>query len=99
MLGEWLDIFAYSKRRCLINALRVPKGENMLQIPLRAVVERNLHLSGNLMGGHEETFEVIELIRMGVIRPFVKKLCLEDVPSHLQDLVDCRGVGKYVVQV
>ncbi|KAJ6042997.1 GroES-like protein [Penicillium canescens] len=29
----------------------VPKGEDLLQIALRTVVERNLYLSGNLMGG------------------------------------------------
>ncbi|KAI2985492.1 hypothetical protein CBS147344_6132 [Aspergillus niger] len=34
-----------------------PKGLNMVSLPLHCVIERNLHLTGNLMGGYDEALK------------------------------------------
>ncbi|KAJ5748416.1 GroES-like protein [Penicillium nucicola] len=74
----------------------VPKGLNMLQVPLHCIVERNLLVTGTLMGGHGEALEVMEYIRTGVVRPHITKVDLEDIPYQMQKLVDCKTVGKVV---
>ncbi|PYI07734.1 GroES-like protein [Aspergillus sclerotiicarbonarius CBS 121057] len=77
----------------------VPKGLNMLQIPLHAVVERNLVLTGNLMGGHQEALKVMGYIRSGWIKPKITKIDMEDIPHRMQGLVDCQTVGKVVARI
>ncbi|KAJ5374230.1 hypothetical protein N7517_006236 [Penicillium concentricum] len=77
----------------------VPEGENVLAIPLRSVVERNLHLSGNLMGGHREALEVVEYILSGQIKPQITIAALEDIPAQMQSIVDCETIGKVVVSI
>ncbi|CAI7640657.1 unnamed protein product [Penicillium crustosum] len=74
----------------------VPKGKNNVCLPLHSVVERNLHVSGNLMGGHREALEVMEYIATGQIKPHVTKVALEDIPEQMQHLVDCKTAGKIV---
>ncbi|OJJ30546.1 hypothetical protein ASPWEDRAFT_164811 [Aspergillus wentii DTO 134E9] len=75
----------------------VPKGLNMISLPLSSVVERGLHLTGNLMGSHREALEVVEYIRTGQIKPRITRIALEDVPEQMQRMVDCQTVGKLVV--
>ncbi|KAL4793230.1 chaperonin 10-like protein [Aspergillus venezuelensis] len=75
----------------------MPKGLNMVSLPLHCLVERNLHLTGNLMGGHEEALEMIELIRKGQITPHITRVRLEDIPRQMEAVVNCQTVGKVVV--
>lgn len=69
----------------------------MVSLPLHCVIERNLHLTGNLMGGYDEALKVIEYIHTGRIRPQISKVLLEDVPGQMQAMLDCQTVGKVVV--
>lgn len=69
----------------------------MISLPLSSVVERGLHLTGNLMGSHREALEVVEYIRTGQIKPRITRIALEDVPEQMQRMVDCQTVGKLVV--
>lgn len=69
----------------------------MVSLPLHSVVERNLHLQGNLMGGHCEALKVIDYIKSGQITPLVDKIELECVPEYMQRMVDCETIGKGVV--
>jgi propanol-preferring alcohol dehydrogenase len=71
----------------------------MVSLPLHSLIERNLHLTGNLMGGHEETLEVMEHIRAGRLTPRITKVSLEEVPNQLQAMVDCQTMGKIVVSL
>jgi propanol-preferring alcohol dehydrogenase len=71
----------------------------MVSLPLHCLIERNLHLTGNLMGGHEETLEVMEYIRTGQITPRITQVSLEEVPKQMQAMVDCQTVGKIVVSL
>ncbi|KAJ6042994.1 uncharacterized protein N7446_001190 [Penicillium canescens] len=75
----------------------VPKGLNRVSLPLHCLVERNLHLSGNLMGSHDAALEVMEYIRTNRITPRVSKVRLEGVPERLQAMMDYQTVGKVVV--
>ncbi|RAH87508.1 GroES-like protein [Aspergillus japonicus CBS 114.51] len=76
----------------------VPKGRsNMVSLPIHSVVERNLHLAGNLMGGHREALEVMQYIRSGQIMPRITKLALQEVPEQMQRMADNQTIGKLVV--
>ncbi|KAJ0424996.1 chaperonin 10-like protein [Aspergillus carlsbadensis] len=75
----------------------VPKGVNMVSLPLHRLIERSLYLTGNLMGGHQETLEVMEYIRTGQITPRITKVGLEEVPNQIQAMVNYQTVGKIVV--
>ncbi|PYI19314.1 NAD(P)-binding protein [Aspergillus violaceofuscus CBS 115571] len=76
----------------------VPKGRsNMVSLPIHSVVERNLHLAGNLMGGHREALEVMQYIRSGQIMPRITKLALQEVPEQMQRMANNQTIGKLVV--
>ncbi|KAJ5490181.1 hypothetical protein N7453_011006 [Penicillium expansum] len=75
----------------------VPKGNNTICLPLHSIVERNLHVSGNLMGGHQEALEVMGYIATRQIKPRITKVALEEIPEQMQNLVDCKTAGKVVV--
>jgi propanol-preferring alcohol dehydrogenase len=77
----------------------VPKGLDMVSLPLHSLIERNVHLTGNLMGGHEETLEVMEYIWTGRITPRITKVGLEEVPHQLQAMVHCQTIGTLVVSL
>ncbi|KAF7558180.1 hypothetical protein G7Z17_g72 [Cylindrodendrum hubeiense] len=77
----------------------VPQGDHAVSVPIHALIERNLKISGNLMGGHREAAEVMHYITSGQIKPHITEVALEDVPEQMQRLVDCRVIGKIVVRV
>ncbi|KAL3440312.1 chaperonin 10-like protein [Aspergillus insuetus] len=77
----------------------VPKRLNIVSLPLHSLIERKLRLTGNLMGGHEETLEVMEYIRAGRITPRITNVGLEEVPNQLQAMVDCQTIGKVVLSL
>ncbi|EEU48280.1 uncharacterized protein NECHADRAFT_75684 [Fusarium vanettenii 77-13-4] len=76
-----------------------PGGDTHLSIPVKDLIERNLKVSGNLMGGSQEALQVMEYIRSGHIRPDVTLVALDDVPYQMQEMVDCRTMGKIVVAI
>ncbi|KAK7413389.1 hypothetical protein QQX98_007766 [Neonectria punicea] len=76
----------------------VPRGASV-SLPINTLVERNLHLSGTLMGGHEEALEVMEYLASGRIKPVTTLVALEDVPEQMQKQVNCDTIGKVVVRV
>ncbi|EQB49237.1 hypothetical protein CGLO_11439 [Colletotrichum gloeosporioides Cg-14] len=49
----------------------VPKSRGNLTIPLALMVERSIRFQGLLMGGWDESYEVMEYIREGKLRPLV----------------------------
>jgi NADPH-dependent curcumin reductase CurA len=51
------------------------------------------------MGGHEASLEVMGYISQGLIHPLITEKGLEDIPQSMQDLADCRTVGKTVVRL
>lgn len=50
------------------------------------------------MGGYEEAIEVMSYIQSGRIKPVITEIPLEDVPKHMQALLDCAATGKVVVK-
>lgn len=78
---------------------RVPRGECPVSVPVSAIVERNLHISGNLMGSHEAALTVMGYIISEQIKPYLTEVVLEDVPEQMQNLVDCKTLGKVVVRL
>lgn len=77
---------------------RVP-AQTTVSIPVNTLIERNLKLSGNLMGGYEEAIEVMSYIQSGHIKPLITEVPLEDVPKQMQALADCEAIGKVVVKL
>lgn len=70
-----------------------------MTVPVRDLVERNLHLTGNLMGGHDEALTVMQYIRSGRVKPHITEVSLDDIPEQMQRLIDCKTFGKVVVRV
>lgn len=83
----------------LIKHQRAPGGDTHLSVPVKDLIERNLKVSGNLMGGSQEALQVMEYIRSGHIRPDVTLVAFDDVPHQMQEMVDCRTMGKIVVAI
>lgn len=51
------------------------------------------------MGSPEETYQVMEYIRQGIVTPLVSEIRLENIPEYMQKLADCETVGKAVAKV
>ncbi|KAH7124331.1 chaperonin 10-like protein [Dactylonectria macrodidyma] len=82
-----------------IICLGVPRGDNTLSIPLPALVERSLHVSGSLMGGRKEALEMLQLIKSGQVEPLLTEISLSDVPDYMERLQKGMVSGKVVVCV
>ncbi|KAF4843388.1 Alcohol dehydrogenase 1 [Colletotrichum siamense] len=77
----------------------VPKSRGNLTIPLALMVERSIRFQGLLMGGWDESYEVMEYIREGKLRPLVVEVCLEEVPFRVKAFKDHHNIGKVVVRM
>lgn len=78
---------------------RATPGNGQISVSIKVVVERQLKIQGNLMGGAEETYQVMEYIRQGIVTPLVTEIGLQDIPEYMQRLTDCKTVGKTVAKV
>lgn len=83
----------------MLKVSRVPQGSNNLILPLNRLVERSLTVSGTLMGGDAEVFQVMQYIHSGCITPMITCVGLEGIPDSMRKLVDCQVVGKIVVSM
>ncbi|VUC31666.1 unnamed protein product [Clonostachys rosea] len=77
----------------------VPKEKINVSMPLSDLVERALRIQGVLMGGWEESYEVLEYIRRGMITPIVTNISLQEVPSRMKAFAHHGNLGKIVVQI
>ncbi|CRG92309.1 hypothetical protein PISL3812_09366 [Talaromyces islandicus] len=77
----------------------VPRGDANISIPVAAIVERHLTIRGTLMGSPRESYEVMEYIRSGLIKPVITQIGLQDVPSSMDKIFNSGGFGKTVVRV
>ncbi|KAE9574697.1 Alcohol dehydrogenase 2 [Colletotrichum fructicola] len=77
----------------------VPKSRGNLTIPLALMVERSISFQGLLMGGWDESYEVMEYIREGKLRPLVVEACLEEVPFRMKAFQAHHNIGKVVVRM
>jgi propanol-preferring alcohol dehydrogenase len=82
----------------VMHKYRVPKGLSV-SLSIHDLVERKLHLTGTLMGGHDVALEVMDYISSGRIRPVIVERKIENVPEILEQIVDCKGIGKMVVNM
>ena len=76
----------------------VPSGLQ-LSLSIHDLVERNLHVTGSLMGSHAVSLEVMGYICDGQIRPMTAHVSMEDIPAQMQRIVDCLSVGKVVARI
>lgn len=51
------------------------------------------------MGGSDVALEVMDLISTGVVRPLIVEKTLEQVPECMQQISDCKTIGKMVVRM
>ena len=70
-----------------------------LSLSIHALVERNLHLTGCLMGGSGVALEAMELISAGTIQPLIAEQALSQVPTCMQQIADGETVGKIVIRM
>ncbi|KAJ3548887.1 hypothetical protein NM208_g791 [Fusarium decemcellulare] len=76
----------------------VPRGLS-LSISIHALVERNLCLTGTLMGGHEASLEVMDYISRMLVRPLITEKALDDIPRSMEDLANGKTIGKTVIRM
>ncbi|KAK9235284.1 chaperonin 10-like protein [Lipomyces kononenkoae] len=76
-----------------------PKMPESIPLPLIDLIERQLKFQGNMMGGYEEAYQMLEYIRSRIIRPFITELGLENVGEHMKKYSTDASVGKTVVRV
>ncbi|KAF7952997.1 hypothetical protein EAE96_006219 [Botrytis aclada] len=77
----------------------VPRGECNISIPLAELIERQLKVHGNLMGGPEEAYRVMEYIYHGVIKPKIIEIRIDEIPKYLNLMVENKVVGKVVANI
>ncbi|EXF79129.1 hypothetical protein CFIO01_09526 [Colletotrichum fioriniae PJ7] len=77
----------------------VTKSRGNFTIPLASMVERSIRFQGLLMGGWDESYEVMEYIRDGRVKPIVTEVCLEEIPSRMEAFGNHLNTGKLVVKV
>lgn len=63
------------------------------------MVERSIRFQGLLMGGWDESYEVMEYIRDGKVKPIVTEVCLEEIPSRMEAFGNHINTGKLVVRM
>lgn len=84
----------------MLTDCRVPKKpDHAINIPSRELVERSIRVEGSLMGGWDTSYQVMEYIRQGRIRPILNEVGLADVPRVMASLKSCQSVGKTVVML
>lgn len=94
MLSAAVESSVSDVQRCF----RVPRN-GQVSVPVAELVERQLKLQGNLVGGAEEAYQVMEYIKQGLLKPLFTEIRLEDIPEYLQKLTDCKTIGKAVAKI
>ncbi|KAF4778397.1 hypothetical protein HER10_EVM0004200 [Colletotrichum scovillei] len=77
----------------------VTKSRGDLTIPLALMVERSIRFQGLLMGGWDESYQVMKYIRDGKVKPILTEVCLEEIPSRMEAFGNHANTGKVVVRV
>ncbi|KAK1671457.1 chaperonin 10-like protein [Colletotrichum godetiae] len=83
----------------LLTSFSVTKSRGNLAIPLTSMVKRSIRFQGLLTGGWDESYEVMEFIRDGKVKPMITEVCLEEVPSRMKAFGSCSNAGKLVVRI
>jgi propanol-preferring alcohol dehydrogenase len=71
--------------------------EGRLDVPARSLVERELTVSGSLVGTFAELLELTELVAAGRLEVVTTKYPLDHVASALTDLREGRVLGRAVL--
>jgi D-arabinose 1-dehydrogenase-like Zn-dependent alcohol dehydrogenase len=56
-------------------------------------------MKGVMMGGDKEAYEMLNMIRLGLIKPSISEVPLSHVPQCIQGYLNSTCVGKIVVRV
>ncbi|KAK4235437.1 hypothetical protein C8A03DRAFT_36704 [Achaetomium macrosporum] len=70
-----------------------------ISLSIHDVVERNLHVTGPLMGGPAVSLEVMRYICDRQILPKKTLVSMEDIPKQMHELVNCSTYGKVVAKI
>ncbi|KAL1905303.1 hypothetical protein Sste5344_008924 [Sporothrix stenoceras] len=97
---QWLRPRGSAVRKadsCFITSVPKTGGEIRLFIP--DVVVKQIKITGSLMGDWEETYEVMDHIRAGTIKPVTQVVTLDEVPDAMAKIHEDNHTGKLVVRV
>jgi alcohol dehydrogenase, propanol-preferring len=76
----------------------VPYGMQ-LSISIHDLVERNIHVTGSLMGGPSISLEVMRYICNDQILPMTSFVSLEEIPEQLELIVEGKTFGKVIAKI
>ncbi|CAK7222728.1 hypothetical protein SBRCBS47491_004958 [Sporothrix bragantina] len=77
----------------------VPKTGGEIRLFIPDVVVKQIKIRGSLMGDWEETYEVMDHIRAGTIKPVTQVVTLDEVPDAMAKMYEDDHTGKLVVRV
>lgn len=90
------DMIRVGGSLCMVG---IPPGDVHLDIPIATIVIKGLRIRGNLVGSLKETFEAVELVRNGQVKPHVQVRPFQDLPEVYQLLEKGDVPGRIVLQL
>jgi propanol-preferring alcohol dehydrogenase len=82
-----------------ISLVGIPPGDVQLDAPVAAIVIKGLKIQGNLVGSLKETYEAVEFVRSGKVKPHVKVRPFRDLPEVYQLLEKGDISGRIVLRL
>jgi propanol-preferring alcohol dehydrogenase len=82
-----------------LSCVGIPPGKVFVEIPVSSIVIRGLHITGNLVGSLKECLEAVELVRRGVVKPWVTVRPFRDLPEVYEELERGEILGRIVLKV
>jgi len=82
-----------------ISLVGIPPGDVQLDAPVAAIVIKGLKIQGNLVGSLEETYEAVEFVRSGKVKPHVTVRPFRDLPEVYQLLERGDIPGRIVLRL
>lgn len=77
----------------------IPPGGPFLEVPISTIVIKGLRIVGSLVGSLKETFEAVELTRLGIVTPNVEMRPFKDLPQVYEELERDAVAGRVVLKV
>ncbi|OTB09485.1 hypothetical protein M426DRAFT_6755 [Hypoxylon sp. CI-4A] len=76
-----------------------PSDGDKVEFPIFEILERQINIHGQLMGGASEMYQCLEYIRAGIIKPHIQEIKMEDIPQYLKNFKSLKNSGKVVARI
>ncbi|GAW24376.1 hypothetical protein ANO14919_139600 [Xylariales sp. No.14919] len=66
---------------------------------VKRILERQLSIKGTLMGDRKDSYQVMDYIRSGILKPKINEIELQDLPEYMQGFLAQKNWGKGVARI